>query len=423
MVQKELLKRIIVESAHFIESLSRRMVPREALVLPRREGKVIVLYGLRRSGKTFMLYSLFRSSPDTSLYVDFEDDRLYDFGPSDFESLREAFYELRPEVVGRGPWFLLDEVQKVEGWEAFARRMVERGEAKVAVTGSSSKLGPLEVKSVLRGRDWTIEVLPFSFREVLRAEGMEISQDLIYGLDRAKAVHFFEEYLFWGGFPEVVLAPPEDRRKIVREYLDALFFKDLVERFEVTNLPLLKALREALFSSFASKFSLTSFFRKARGKFPFSKDTLYRYYDHFLEAMLIFEVRMFTPSPYQRLRNPPKIYLADNALALRVGTRDRGRLLENIVYLELRRRGYELHYFKGRGECDFVAVKDGQKELYQVTLALQDNLPRELEGLVEAATVLGLRRGFIITLEEERRLVDKGVEVIVVPAWKWLLAL
>jgi len=421
MPSKDLLKRIILENLQFIKALSLQMVPREGLVLPEGVRKVVVLYGLRRSGKTYMLYSLFKEAPDASLYVDFEDDRLAGFSPADFENLREAFYELKPEVVGRSPWLLLDEVQRVEGWEAFARRMVERGEARVAVTGSSSKLGPSEIKSVLRGRDWTVEVMPFSFREVLRARGMKPSQDLVYGLDRVKVVHLLEEYLSWGGFPEVVLAPPEQRRKIVREYLDALFFKDLVERYGTTNLSLLKSLREALFSSFASKFSLSSFFRKMKGRFPFSKDTLFRYYDHFLDAMLIFEVRKFTPSPYQRLRNPPKVYVADNALTIRMGTRDRGRLLENLIYLELRRRRYEVHYFSGRGECDFVALREGEMELYQVSLDLGENLPREMGGLLEAAAELGLKRGTILTLEEERTVEEKGVEITVVPAWKWLL--
>ncbi|RLA97353.1 MAG: hypothetical protein DRG32_03725 [Deltaproteobacteria bacterium] len=187
------------------------------------------------------------------------------------------------------------------------------------------------------------------------------------------------------------------------------------------NLPLLRSLREALFSSFASKFSLSSFFRKMKGRFPFSKDTLFRYYDHFLDAMLIFEVRKFTPSPYQRLRNPPKVYVADNALTIRMGTRDRGRLLENLIYLELRRRRYEVHYFSGREECDFVALREGEMELYQVSFDLGENLPREMEGLLEAAAELGLKRGTILTLEEERTVEEKGVEITVVPAWKWLL--
>ena len=226
-MRKELFKRIIKENSEFLISIKKHLIKRE-VVIPETIRKVVVLYGVRRSGKTFFLFSQFLKNPSLGLYIDFEDERLIGFSLSDFELLKEAFFELNPHLIGKRVKFFLDEVQNIEGWEKFARRMIEKENIKVFVAGSSSKLIPKQIHTALRGREWATEILPFSFREFLRAKGVK---DLsVYGRQRARIISLFEEYLRWGGFPEVVLAKRDfEKKQILKDYLDAMFFKDIVE--------------------------------------------------------------------------------------------------------------------------------------------------------------------------------------------------
>ena len=303
--------------------------------------------------------------------------------------------------------------------------MVERQNIKVFVTGSSSKMMPEEFHTSLRGRSWSMELLPFSFREYLRIKGIDLKdRDVVYGRRKPILKKYFSEYLKWGGFPEIVLSISElEKRKLIKEYLEAMFFKDLVERFDISNIHLLDSLREKVFSSFSLKLSLTSFYKQYKNKFPFSKDSLFLYYKHFLSSMLAFEVRKFSESSYKRLRNPAKIYLVDTGIAKSVTSADSGRLLENVVFLELRRRGGEIFYFEEKRECDFI-VKDssGGFSAYQVVWELnEENESREINGLVEACRTLGVKKGIILTSGEEGKREKENITIEIIPAWKWLL--
>lgn len=228
---------------------------------------------------------------------------------------------------------------------------------------------------------------------------------------------------FRGAFQHPFLDTELEKRKVIKEYLEAMFFKDLVERFDISNIPLLDSLKDKVFSSFSLKLSLTAFYKQYRNKFPFSKDSLFLYSKHLLESMLIFEVRKFSESSYKRLRNPAKIYLVDTGIARRVTSNDLGRLLENVVFLELKRRGDEIFYFEQKRECDFIIKKDNGKWFaYQVTLDLsEENESREIGGLLEACEFLGIKEGVILSYDEEARRKIRGIEVNIIPVWKWLL--
>lgn len=424
MIRKNILKEIIVTNEEFILKQVKGIVHRKRVQLPKTLNKVVVLFGVRRSGKTFILFDIFKKYQGSSLYIDFEDERLRGFQTNDFERLKEAILELKPQLIGKEVIFLLDEIQNIEGWEKFCRRAVERENAKIFVSGSSSKIMPFEIHTALRGRSWSIEVLPFSFQEYLSLKGLETKQEILYGPKKAIIKQYFHEYLRWGGFPEVAISGSEiEKTKLLKEYMNAMFFKDLVERYDMTNIPLLENLMDKLFSSFSLKFSITAFYRYYKDFFPFSKDLLFRYYKNFLQSLLAFEVRKFAESTYIRMRNPAKLYLVDTGLCRRVTSVDLGRLLENIVYLELKRRGYEIFYFEGKRECDFI-VRNGEKRLFvvQVCFELNDeNREREIGGLVEACKQLAALKGIIITYDDEEEFTMDGVDVQVIPAWKWIL--
>ncbi|MBS3772052.1 MAG: ATP-binding protein [Bacteroidales bacterium] len=429
MLNSGLIKDIIKTNEEFIKNEVTGIIPRKKLIGPSKFTsnnlkKVNIFHGVRRSGKTFLLYDIFKKNKNSSLYIDFEDERLRDLELDDLDFIKENFFELKPHLIDKkNVFFLLDEVQNIEGWERFARRITEREGITVYAAGSSSKITPKNIHTSLRGRAWGIEVFPFSFPEYLQTKDLDLESS-IYGKNKALIKNALSEYLTWGGLPEVSLANSEfEKKKILKEYLDAVYFKDLIEKYEISNIPLLETLKENIFSSFSSKFSLTAFEKKYRGSFPFSKDSLYSYYNYFLESMFAFETRLFTSSAYKRRRNPPKIYLVDTGLTRNVRTIDSGRLLENAVFLELKRKGEEVFYSDQNGECDFV-VKDhnGALQAAQTTWELEEpNKERELKGLVKTCKELKIKKAEIITFNQESSFEENNIKINIRPFWKWLL--
>lgn len=423
MISREILKEIILSNEEFILYKIKNILKREGIYFPQKVNKVKILYGVRRSGKTFIFFDLFKKYKGPSLYIDFEDERLEDFELSDFEVLKEVFLELKSDFLNNKKVFFFDEIQNIKGWEKFCRRTVEKDNINVFVTGSSSKIMPLEIHTSLGGRAWSIEVTPFSFIEYLRAKNITISKNSAYGSKKIFMKKHFSDYLNWGGFPEVVFAETEfEKNKILKEYLGSIFFKDLIKRFKISNITLLNVLMDKMFSSFSLKLSLTSFYNQYKGKFPFSKDSLFNYYKYFLESMIIFEVRKFSESSYKRMRNPAKIYLVDTGLARKVSSQDLGRILENVVFLELRKRAEQVFYFEEEKECDFIVIRNNKSFPYQVCFELtEENKERELNGLILACKWLKTKEGIILTNQQEDEITREGIRVKIIPVWKWII--
>lgn len=424
-MQKEKLKEIIIANKEFLKKEMPNIVERENVFLPADKlNKVVILYGARRSGKTFVLFDLFKKYPEQSLYIDFEDERLSNFTVEDFETLKEAFDELSPHLLEKKKYFFLDEIQNVKGWEKFCRRAVEKENISVFVAGSSSKILPLEIHTSLRGRAWSIEISPFSFREYLKTKGIPLNEEYLYGHKKAMLKEYFATYMKWGGFPEVALLEKDfDKRKLLNEYMGAMFFKDLVERFHMDNAALLENLEDKLFSSFALKFSLNAFYKQYKSIFSFSKDSLYEYYKNFIKSMLVFETKILAESIYKRQRNPAKIYLVDPGLSRKTSSEDRGRTLENIVFLKLRKAADSVFYFSGKAECDFVAKMGDGFHPFQVCFELNDkNKEREISGLLECCNALNKKEGILLSYDQEETLKSNGLNIRIIPVWKWLPA-
>jgi len=425
MLTKSTIKDIIISNEDFILQNIKHIIPREDIDSPESLTKTVIFYGVRRSGKTFILYDLFLKYRERALYLDFEDERLSGFQLGDFDLLKSSFLELKPDLVNRETVFLLDEVQNISGWEKFCRRAVDREKIKVFVSGSASRMMPLEIHTALRGRAWSVEVLPFSFKEYLGTRNIDVrDQGLRHGTRNIAVKNHFAEYLRWGGFPEVSLLASEwEKRKLLKEYFSAMFFRDLIERYAITNISLLESLTDKMFSSFATKLSLNSFYKQHKDQFPFSKDMLFKYYKNIVQSILVFEVRKFSESAYKRMRNPAKIYVIDTGLCRRISSEDTGRLLENVVFLELKRRGSDVFYFAGKRECDFIAKSvDNKFTALQVTLELNaQNTEREIEGLIEACGHLTIKEGTILTHDEEKELKTGRIKMHIMPVWKWLI--
>lgn len=401
---------------------------------PGLPGKADAVIGMRRSGKTWLLLGELAAAHaaglprERALYASLEDERLVGIDAADLGGLVEAWWRRFPEAASEPGWLLLDEVQNVAGWERFVRRMLDRGGLRISVTGSSARLLSREIATSLRGRSVTVEVLPFGLDEVLRHRGIAPPERWPPAeRDRAVIQHAADVYLEEGGFPEVIGLPAAERNRILRDYVDVVLFRDVVERHDATNVPALRRIVRRLASAPASELSVHRFHNDLRSQgIAVGKDTLYAYFDHVEDAYLAFRVPIFTDSERVRATNPHKTYVIDPGLARAFATRHQpGPALENAVYLELRRRGGEIAWMRTRGgyEVDFVVTGDEGASLVQVCAdpTAPETRERELRALAEAMEELDLREATLVTrLHAEDVEVGRGT-VRMIPAWTWLL--
>jgi predicted AAA+ superfamily ATPase len=392
---------------------------------------ILAVVGPRRAGKTYFLYQLIgdlldsvRAARDEVLFVDFEDYRLRDFSPEDMERLLAAFYQL----VGHPPRFLFfDEVQRLPSWSRVLRTLHNTRKFAIAVTGSNARLLGSEVATELRGRYEDHLILPFSFREFLAHRHVFWDEALLATPESGLIQRAFDEYLRAGGFPEVVGAPDEAaKRRLLQTYFDTTFYRDVLDRYGIRARDLLEMIMRNMLECYSTVFSISAFEKQVKThRLSGSKRSIANYVRYLEEAFFVTESERFDFSPRRRMMNPKKVYLTDTGFSLLGGalTESRGRLLENLVAVEFYRRRAKTMYFKRRGECDFVVQRGARAEqAWQVCWELNDsNAKREIKGLSEARRAAGVETGGILTYSQEGARQFNGVEVRLLPVWKWLL--
>lgn len=392
--------------------------------------KIISLIGVRRCGKTFMLFDIINDLRKTNakeniVYINFEDDRLFPVTLEDLDSLMEGYYEMYPQKRNEMVWLFLDEVQNIPQWERFVRRLYDTLKIKIFVTGSSSKLLSREISTSLRGRTLTYEIFPYSFRDFLKAKNIGIN------INSSRSVSYIKnalgDFLLNGSFPETIFHSPELKRRILRDYLNLIVYKDIVERYGVKNNSLLKHIIKYSFNNISTLVSLNKLYNdfKSRG-YKISKDTVYDYYSYLEDAYAVFSVPVFRNSIREEQRNPKKIYAVDTGFKSVYDafvTDDYGRLYENAVFLHLRRQTQEIYYFKGRQEVDFYFKTDAKPYLINVSYRIEDKETknREINGLLEAMDYFKLDEAILITEDNEETIDIKGKRIEIRPLWKWLL--
>jgi uncharacterized protein len=400
-------------------------------------GKVDAVIGMRRVGKSWLLLSRMRELLDAGvprsrlLHVDFEDERLAGMQVEHLQLIEEVFYQRHPENHDVECWYFFDEIQNVPGWEKFVRRLLADPRRHIAITGSSAKLLSTEIATAMRGRSLTTELWPFSFREVLRHRGIEVPAKWpAAGAVEARLRQEFDRYLETGGFPEVLDVPAELRRTILQNYTDVAILRDVVERHSVRNVPLLRGLVRRLVRNVGCLVSVHALTKDLKSQgFAFGKDLLYELLGHTEDAFLACLLSVDAKSERRRQVNPRKVYIVDHALARAAAPspgEELGHVLENIVYLELRRRGDVLGYHvtaTGR-EVDFVASDPaGERCLVQVcaTLEAPETRDRELRSMAEAMAETKIERAVLVTMATDGVERIEGRVIPVVPAWRWLL--
>ena len=416
---------------------------------PRRGNLVKVIIGMRRSGKSYRLFQEIDTlqakgvEPSRICYFNFEDERLFPISPQTGDEVLEAFYSLHPEALDEGAYFFFDEIQQMEDWDAWMRRVVDTHKATVYASGSSSRLLSEEIATGFRGRGLEFELLPLSFREWCAFdEGLSeaAKREERTTRDALTLRNAFQGYVERGGFPDARALPGAQSIALLQSYVQQVVARDVVDRHNFAKPQLAKAVAQRLLSNNAKPVSL----RKLEGDLRAvglgtARETLSDLMEWLGDAYLLFAMREFSYSLAQATTSRPKVYAIDPGLALanaRANTNDAGQRLENAVYLELRRRsvglrreaicsyrtrthGFEVNFVRGD------ALDEAPYGLFQVALNVDERatLARETRALWEAMKDAGLDESTLIVADGERcTYEDGGRRIVQVPAWEWFLA-
>jgi len=399
-------------------------------------GKIFSIMGVRRSGKTFSFYQIMKEILEKGgdlrdiLFIDFEDDRLDPVSKGILPVVLDAYYELYPAKKSTTVYVFFDEIQNVDGWEKFVRRILDTEKVKIYITGSSSKMLSKELATTLRGRTVAHEVFPFSFKEYLKYK--KLSPEVVSSRNRVQVISAFEQYLNVGGFPEIFDTEESERINILQEYINLIVYKDLIERHNIKNHALVKYLIKYFLGNISNLFSVNKMYNDLKSQgYKVSKDGIFNYLSYLEDAYCFFPVSIYSDSIRVRQVNPRKIYSVDHGLVTACvwnAKENTGRLLENLIYVQLRRvspwRGIYYYVTKNGNEVDFVVLEKGKiKSMIQVaeTIADRDTMKREIKALHEAMEAHDIKSGTIITREEENEIKIGKRVVNVVPAWKWML--
>jgi hypothetical protein len=391
------------EEFHAALAVTEKSTPR-SYKFPEAKNIIKVAVGMRRSGKTYFLFQTIRHllsegvSLNRILYLNFEDDRILPIDHKAMGQMIDTWYTLYPDNHDHCCYLFLDEIQNVEKWPLVLRRMLDTKNIQIYVTGSSAKLLSKEIATSLRGRSLSIEILPYSYLEYLTAH-LQAPPSKPFG---QKSLDYHRSYLLkyfqTGGFPGIQSMSPNEQLETLQNYVETVVFRDVIERYQISNISLMKYFINCLLKNVAAPFSINKFYNdiKSQGH-KAGKDTLYSYLTYLEDAFLIFTVPIFTESLRHMQTTPKKIYAIDNGLILANTfnlSENLGKLLENQVYLDLRREGKKIFYYRTSDgyEIDFITQNSqGKYEMIQVVWDIndQDTLERETRALHQAEQELG----------------------------------
>nr|NQU92082.1 ATP-binding protein [Bacteroidota bacterium] len=413
----DIIKQIILENQDFIAS--RNLIAREVNI-PKTDN-IIIFTGIRRSGKTSFLYLEARKIPiEKVLYLDFEDERLTFINSlPNYEVILESYCELYPDTQ---PILFLDEVQSLDSWHLFVKRLHAKG-FKVFISGSNADLLSREIATYVSGRGIEIFVHPFSFNEFLKFKNIDHS---IKSRLTKKALlkSAFNEYLTYGGFPEVVKAEQNDKRIIIKNIFSLIFYKDLIAK-QNRNETLMRLIIQKVNENVGKAFSLSNMANKINPVYSTNRQTVHEYYQLLHLPYLIDDMVQYRKSILKR-ESERKAYFADNALIsnLSVG-QDYGKLLENMVYNSLFQTREEVFYYKTSNslEVDFLTEKSGKNELFQVSYDISNSttFEREIKALQKAMKETGLKESILLTADQKQTIETNGHKINILPCWEWLL--
>lgn len=377
---------------------------------------ILIITGIRRSGKSTIQRTLQQELIKSDYYLNFDDERLIHFEVKDFQVLLEIFIEL----FGKQSIFYFDEIQNIEGWERFIRRLYDQGN-KIFITGSNAKLLSKELGTHLTGRYIQFEIYPLSFKEIIQHNYPEVlNKKMVSTDDIGHILFYFADYFKFGGIPEYFkFRKPE----YLKDLYEGILYRDIITRYNISDERSLRELVYYFSSNIGKEFSYS---KLAQTVGLASPHTVSNYCSYLERSYLCFFINRYSHSLQKQIIYNKKCYMIDPALIRTVGFRiseDKGRILENIVFLHLKMKGEEIYFHKEQKECDFVIRKNNQIILaIQVSMNLSDR-NREIDGLLEAMQSYDLKEGLILTENDQDNLQIKKFQIKILPIWKWLLDL
>lgn len=423
-MKKEIFKQLITNN----QERNFNYVFERDIDFPLSSNKIVAFIGVRRSGKTHLMYHTIKRLRKTMpakniVYLNFEDDRIFPLNLPDLSLFSEAYYELFPSKKSEKVIFFFDEIQVVDNWEKFVRRLYDTENCQIFISGSSSKLLSSEIATSLRGRTLTFEVFPLSFKEYLQFNNVKIN--IYSSKSKSQIINYFEKYLQYGGFPELIFGNIRFARQTLQEYIDLIIYKDLIERYKITNHYLMRYLVKYCFTNISTLLSFNKLFNDLKSQgIKLSKNTLYNYMQYLEDAYAVFSMPIYSRSIAEQSKNPKKIYSVDIGFKTAISlNKDIGHKFENIVFLQLRRATKEIFYWKSKQEIDFIYLQNKQLKLINVAydLSNQNTLKREINGLLEGMKKTNTAKAFLINNEKEETVIKEDKIIHIIPLWKWLL--
>jgi hypothetical protein len=411
---KNLFKQIIIEKQDWLKKLS--LTKRELSIENQAN---YVFTGLRRAGKSYFLYQIIKNTVedtnfDQILLINFEDERLLELSHRELHLIVESYYEL----FNLRPIIFLDEIQNVDNWQKFVRRLADEG-LTVYITGSNADMLSHEIATILGGRFINKEILPLSFSEYLHFLEIKYTAQTKYSEERFPVIRAYEQYLKFGGFPELVKF--ENKREFLSSVYQKLFYGDLIARYKVSNANVLKLLVKKIAESVNSETSVNRIKNliKSTG-LSLGNNTLFDYLNYLESSFLVVSISNYYSKFTEKETHKKYYFLDTGVLGLFLQNQDT-KLLENQVYIQLRRMHYEVFFLKRKTEVDFYVPEHNL--LIQVSYSIQDDstYQREVLGLAKAMKDLQIQEAFIITYDEQQTITIEAGTIQVIPAWQWLL--
>lgn len=416
-MEKNVIKQIILRQQELISRIN--LLPRRLQI---EENGNYVFVGIRRAGKTYLLYQYIqqlvqegRHTLEEVLFINFEDERIADIQKEDLHLIVECYREM----FAHNPLIFLDEIQNVNGWEHFARRLADE-KYHVFITGSNAHMLSREIASTLGGRYLMREVFPFSFTEYLQYHQITLNPHWYLAPVRADVVRLFEEYFYNGGLPESF--GYTDKRSYLTSLYQKVLYSDIVMRNSVRNEQSLRLLVRKLADSVLQPTAVKRLQNILQGDgTKISRETVTTYLNYLHDAYLTFSLCNFSDSIPQR-ESTKKTYFYDNGILNLFLFQPETKLLENIVAIHLYKQyGEKLYYYNRQIEVDFI-VPDARLAV-QVCYFLHDDQTRsrEINALIALSRFMHIDTALIITKDQEEMIEQEGIQIEVIPVWRWLV--
>ena len=398
--------------------------------LPIGSNAIISVIGVRRSGKTFLLFETIKRLLASNvpiekiLYINFEDERL-DLRAKDLDLLLQSYLELYPQNDLKSCYFFFDEIQNVNGWEKFIRRVFDTINTNIFITGSNSKLLSTDIATSLRGRTMTFTIYPLDFREYINFKN--IDTDYYGSKQKAELFNSYMEFLQYGGFPEILELPQSLKIRRLQNYFDTIIYKDLIERYQIKHPLVLKYFIKKIFNQITKPLSVNKIYNDLKSQgYKISNNMLYEYLEYIKTTFTALLIPKFDFSEIKQLKSDKKAYSIDNGLLTATNfsfSKNYGALFENMLALEFLKYEKQIYYYKNVYECDFVVQNGNDYRPVQASYSLQqqETFDREIKGLIKACEYFKVKQGFIITNDYEDNMSKNGISIQFVPAYKFMI--